>query len=93
MKKSHIKIEDIKILFKSVQIPNFQNKKDIESLYFSLVEEMELLGWTIDIWDFEYLGFFTAGFSRSTCSKIINNPLEEQKFKIDLVNCINKLLI
>lgn len=86
-----IAVKDVELLDKSVSIPSLNNKIKVESLYFGLVDEMNYLGWNIDVWDFEYMDYFTAGIEDSSNAKIINESLQE-KFSQDLVNCINKLL-
>lgn len=86
-----IKVEDINILYKSANIPILNNKEEVEKLYFSLSDEMYFLGWIIDVWDFEYMDYFTLGLNDKSSAKIINEGLEN-KFKEDLVNCINNIL-
>lgn len=86
-----IKVEDVNVLYKSANIPILNNKEEVEKLYFSLSDEMYFLGWIIDIWDFEYMDYFTLGLSDKSSAKIINEGLEN-KFKEDLVNCINNIL-
>lgn len=86
-----IAVKDVELLDKSVSIPSLNDKVKVESLYFRLVDEMNYLGWNIDVWDFEYMDYFTAGIGDNSNAKIINESLQE-KFSQDLVNCINKLL-
>lgn len=83
--------EDVNLFDKSASIPKLNNKNQVEFLYFGLVEEMDLLGWSIDVWDFEYMDYLTIGINDSSNAKIINESLRD-KFSQDLVNCINKLL-
>ena len=86
-----INIKDVNLLTKSISIPILNNRNQVEKLYFELVEEMDLLNWNIDVWDFEYMDYFTAGIYDNSYSKIINENLEN-KFKEDIVNCINNIL-
>ena len=86
-----IKVEDVNVLYKSANIPILNNKEEVEKLYFSLSDEMYFLGWIIDVWDFEYMDYFTLGSNDKSSAKIINEGLEN-KFKEDLVNCINNIL-
>ncbi|QIG64702.1 hypothetical protein SJC03_24 [Bacteroides phage SJC03] len=86
-----INVKDVNLLTKSVNIPILNNKKEVEKLYFNLPEEMHFLNWIIDVWDFEYMDYFTLGLNNESYAKIINEGLEN-KFKEDLVNCINNIL-
>ncbi|QIG63518.1 hypothetical protein DAC20_27 [Bacteroides phage DAC20] len=86
-----INVKDVNLLTKSVNIPILNNKNQVEKLYFDLVDKMHFLDWDIDIWDFEYMDYFTAGIYDKSYAKIVNENLEN-KFKEDIVNCINNIL-
>lgn len=94
-KKNKILItpDDIFILWMSAKVVKINKREDVERLYSDLEEEMQLLGWGIDIWDYDYMNQLEIGLTRTTNEKIVNNyEGEREKFTEDLAKCINEIL-
>lgn len=89
MKK--IKYSDIDILTRSAHIIKINKKKDVESLYITLPDEMMLKGWSIDVVDYDYMGFLVLHLSDDTDRKIVNNNDCRKQFIYDLVEIINAI--
>ena len=77
-----IKLKDIKSLNGSIWIQSIKNKKIIERLYFELPDEICAMGHSIDVFDYDYLGFLVIGHKSNNVNKLID----------DLIICLNKLL-
>lgn len=94
-KKNKILItpDDIRVLWMSANVDKINKRKDVERLYGNLDEEMRLLGWGIDVWDYNYMNHLEIGLTQSTNGKIVNNyEGEREKFTEDLAKCINEIL-
>lgn len=86
-----ITIKDVHILCGSVYIDKL-GRSDVEYLYNDLVDEMYLLGWSIDVWDYDYMDRLDIELERNTNADITNSIMMRDKFVYDLVHCINDIL-
>lgn len=82
--------KDCNLIIKSVSIPILNKKEKVEQLY-SISEDMALLGWHIDVWDYDYNGFFTAEISDWSECEIINKSMQKTFIQC-LCDSINKTL-
>lgn len=87
-----IKKSDITIYTKSAQIEKINKRKDVESLYFLLSDEMSIKGWQIDVVDYNYMNFLCIHFNDYVDARIVNNNDVKDGFIDDLVECVNNIL-
>lgn len=86
-----VTIRDVHLLDGSVYIDKL-GRSDVEYLYNDLVDEMYLLGWSIDVWDYDYMDRLDIKLERNTNADITNSSMMRDKFVYDLVHCINDIL-
>lgn len=86
-----ITIKDVHILCGSVYVDKL-GRSDVEYLYNDLPYEMGLLGWSIDVWDYDYMNRLDIGLGMNTDADITNSGMMKNKFIYDLVHCINDIL-
>lgn len=86
-----VTIRDVHLLDGSVYIDKLC-RSDVEYLYNDLVDEMYLLGWSIDVWDYDYMDRLDIELERNTNADITNSSMMRDKFVYDLVHCINDIL-
>lgn len=86
-----ITIKDVHLLYGSAYVDKL-SRSDVEYLYTDLVDDMYLLGWSIDVWDYDYMDRLDIGLGRNTDADITNSRMMRDKFIYDLVNCINDIL-
>lgn len=86
-----VTIRDVHLLDGSVYIDKL-SRSDVEYLYNDLVDEMYLLGWSIDVWDYDYMDRLDIELERNTNADITNSSMMRDKFVYDLVHCINDIL-
>lgn len=86
-----VEIKDVHILCESVYVDKL-GKSDAEYLYSDLPYEMSLLGWSIDVWDYDYMDMLDIGLGKCTDKDITNSVMMKDKFIHDLVHCINDIL-
>ena len=86
-----VTIKDVHILCGSVYVDKL-GESDVEYLYDDLPYEMSLLGWSIDVWDYDYMDMLDIGLGKCTSADITNSSMMRDKFICDLVHCINDIL-
>lgn len=86
-----VTIRDVHLLDGSVYIDKL-SRSDVEYLYNDLVDEMYLLGWSIDVWDYDYMDRLDIELERNTNADITNSSMMRDKFVYDLAHCINDIL-
>lgn len=83
--------DDVDILPGCVMIETLNQERDVNKLMY-IHEELALKGYLLDVWDYDYMGFFTAGLHSTTDANITNHREYKEEFIRDLVNCINEHL-
>lgn len=83
--------DDVDILPGCVMIETLNQERDVNKLMY-IHEELSLKGYLMDVWDYDYMGFFTAGLHPTTDANITNHREYKEEFIRDLVNCINEHL-
>ena len=83
-----ITIKDVHLLYGSAYVDKL-SRSDVEYLYTDLVDDMYLLGWSIDVWDYDYMDRLDIGLGRNTDADITNQSMMRDKFIYDLVHCIS----
>ena len=83
--------DDVYILPGCVIIETLNQERDVNKLMY-INEELSLKGYLMDVWDYDYMGFFTAGLYHATDANITNHQDYKEEFIQDLVNCINEHL-
>lgn len=86
-----VTIRDIHLLDGSAYVDKL-GRSDVEYLYNDLVDEMYLLGWSIDVWDYDYMDRLDIELGSCTNADITNSSMMRDKFVYDLVHCINDIL-
>ena len=69
-----VTIRDVHLLDGSVYIDKL-GRSDVEYLYNDLVDEMYLLGWSIDVWDYDYMDRLDIELERNTNADITNSSM------------------
>ena len=77
---------DIDLPFDSFHVEKINREEECDILYRDLVDKMYLLGWDIEVNDWDYLGFLTGS------TKGVAYKKEQEQFKSDMAKIINELL-
>lgn len=70
---------DIDILPGCVIIETLNQERDVNKLMY-IHEELALKGYLLDVWDYDYMGFFTAGLHSTTDANITNHREYKEEF-------------